>query len=83
LERGPVFSYAFDFVHPFCSTGSLVIIHFDLEYLWEVQVYSIVQLMSIIEIEPLVGQTRKIMQQSLVTYLWHEFFPHGMDFHAK
>jgi hypothetical protein len=56
---------------------------FDLEYLWEVQVYSIVEVMSIIEIEPLVGPTRKIMQQSLVTYSWHEFFPHGMDFHAK
>jgi hypothetical protein len=30
-----------------------------------------------------VGSTRKIMQQSLITYSWHEFFPHGMDFHAK
>ncbi len=60
-----------------------MIVHFDLEYLWEVQVYSIVELMSIIKIEPLVGPTRKIMQQSLVTYSWYEFFPHGMDFHAK
>jgi hypothetical protein len=41
-----------------------------LEYLWEVQVYSIVELMSIIEIEPLVGPTRKIMQQSHI---------HGMN----
>ncbi len=60
LEHGPLFSYPFDFVH---QAGSLVIVHFDLEYLWEVQVYSIVELMSIIEIEPSVGPTRKIMQQ--------------------
>ncbi len=60
-----------------------MIFHFDLEYLWEVQVYSIVELMSIIEIELLVGPIRKIMQQSLITYSWHEFFPHGMGFHAK
>jgi hypothetical protein len=80
LEHGPLFSYPFDFVH---QAGSLAIFHFDLEYLWEVQVYLIVELMSIIEIEPLVGPTRKIMQQSLITYSCHEFFPHGMDFHAK
>jgi callose synthase len=29
-----------------------------------------------IQIEPLVGPTKKIMQQSSVTYTWHEFFPH-------
>lgn len=29
------------------------------------------------QIEPLVDPTRRIMQQSSVTYTWHEFFPHG------
>jgi callose synthase len=32
-----------------------------------------------IQIEPLVGPTKKIMQQSSVTYTWHEFFPHAKN----
>ncbi len=38
----------------------------------------LLKLVSITQIEPLVGPTKKIMQQSSVTYTWHEFFPHGM-----
>lgn len=29
------------------------------------------------QIEPLVAPTRAIMQQTSVTYTWHEFFPNG------
>ena len=34
---------------------------------------------SLLQIKPLVGPTKAIMDVHIVTYHWHEFFPQGSD----